>query len=254
MLTCNLVGGLGNKMFQIATTYSLSLDNNDTCVFEFSEQANAHQNITTYLDNIFRNVNFGISDCNLIYQEPHFHYSKIPYMDNLRLLGYFQSDKYFNKHREQILELFSIDDTNKKYISNKYGGLLEHNTCSLHIRRGDYLGLPSHHPTCDVEYYVEAMKQLNPDTVYLVFSNDIDWCKNNFIGDNFIFISGESDYVDMWLMSLCNNNIIANSSFSWWGAWLNQNEEKKVIAPKRWFGSAINHNIEDLISKEWVII
>jgi hypothetical protein len=254
MLTCNLIGGLGNKMFQIATTYSLSLDNNDECIFEFSEQANAHQNMTTYIDNIFRNINFGVSNCDLIYREPHFHYSKIPYMDNLRLLGYFQSEKYFSKHREQILKLFSIDSINKQLISKKYNSLFEHKTCSLHVRRGDYLGLPNHHPICDIGYYKEAMEQIDENVVYLVFSNDIEWCKNNFIGNNFIFITGESDYIDMWLMSLCNHNIIANSSFSWWGAWLNKNQNKKVIYPKKWFGSALNHNTNDLIPEGWIII
>lgn len=253
MLTCNLVGGLGNKMFQIATTYSLALNNSDVCVFEFSEQANAHQNVTTYLDNIFRNINFGVSGCNILHQEPYFHYSKIPYTSNLRLLGYFQSEKYFNNNREDILKLFSIDDTNKEYITNKYGHLFENETCSLHIRRGDYLGLPNHHPICDINYYHEAMSHMNPNITYLIFSNDMEWCKTNFVGDNFIFID-EKDYIDMWLMSLCDHNIIANSSFSWWGAWLNDNESKKVIAPKKWFGPAINHNTSDLIPNEWVTV
>lgn len=253
MLTCDLIGGLGNKMFQIATTYSLSLDNNDHCVFEFSEQSNAHQHITTYLDNIFRNINFGYSGCNLVHQEPHFHYYKIPYINNLKLLGYFQSEKYFSHNRKDILKLFSMDDTNKSYIMNKYGYLFKNETCSLHIRRGDYMTLPNHHPLCDISYYYEAMLNMSPDTTYLIFSNDIMWCKSNFVGDNFVFID-ESDYIDMWLMSLCNHNIIANSSFSWWGAWLNQNPNKKVIAPKKWFGPAINHDTKDLIPEKWLTI
>ena len=92
------------------------------------------------------------------------------------------------------------------------------------------------------------------DITYLIFSNDIEWCKKNFIGNQFIFIEGEKDYIDLWLMSLCKNNIIANSSFSWWGAWLNTNSDKKVITPKNWFGPAINHSTQDLIPEKWFMI
>jgi len=253
MLTCNLVGGLGNKMFQVATTHSLALNNDDKCVFEFSEKVNDHQHINTYLNNIFRNISFGVSGCNLLYQEPYFHYSKIPYITNLRLLGYFQSEKYFNENREQILNLFSIDEVNMKYITDKYSDILEVNTCSLHVRRGDYINLPNHHPICDVSYYRNAMSHMDTNTIYLVFSDDLEWCKSTFKGGNFIFVE-EKDYIDVWLMSLCNHNIIANSSFSWWGAWLNNNESKKVIAPKKWFGPAINHDTKDLIPEKWLTI
>ena len=86
----------------------------------------------------------------------------------------------------------------------------------------------------------------------LVFSDDIDWCKGVFRGDRFTFIEGEKDYIDLYIMSQCKNNIIANSTFSWWGAWLNKNKNKKIVAPKKWFGSLISHNTKDLIPKEWI--
>lgn len=256
MVTANLLGGLGNKMFQIASAYSLSLDNNENCLFEPTEASNAHGNIDTYRDNIFRNVKLGqITNNPTNYQEVGFHYSPIPYNGNLRLLGYYQSEKYFKHNKNKILELFSIDDTSKKIIINKYGNLLKGNTCSLHIRRGDYLNLPNHHPPCNLKYYNNAIKLFDDDTTFLVISNDILWCKEVFGGrENFIFVEDNTDYIDMWLMSLCDNNIIANSSFSWWGAWLNKNEDKKVIAPKKWFGPAISHDIKDLIPSSWTTL
>lgn len=252
MLTCNLMGGLGNKMFQMATAYSLSLDNKDECVFEITQLANAHQPIDSYVGNIFRFIKFGPTSCNKTYQEPFFHYSEIPYTNNLRLYGYFQSEKYFIKNKEEILKLFSIDEKGLTYLKQKYGKLLNKKTCSIHIRRGDYLGLPEHHPVCDIEYYTQAISKFDKEVIFLIFSNDIEWCKKEFIGPQFIFIENEKDYIDLWLMSLCKNNIIANSSFSWWGAWLNTNPDKIVITPKSWFGKAINHNTQDLIPNDWV--
>jgi hypothetical protein len=104
-----------------------------------------------------------------------------------------------------------------------------------------------------MKYYQEAMKHFDDDTLFVVFSDDIDWCKSVFKGDNFIFITNEQDYVDLYLMSLCKNNIIANSSFSWWGSWLNKNEGKKVIAPSKWFGRAYSDwDTNDIYTKNMI--
>ena len=251
MITCNLIGGLGNKMFQIATTQSQCIDNDDDCIFEITDASNAHNYVDTYKDNILRNVKFGKSDATIGYPEPYFHYTEIPYKPNLHLIGYFQSEKYFQHNRQQILDLFSMDEKSKRLINEKYGNTLKNNTCSLHVRRGDYLGLTNHHPPCTLSYYNKAMEYLSRDTTYLVFSDDLPWCKEVFLGNNFIFIDDNTDYIDMWVMSLCKNNIIANSSFSWWGGWLNQNINKVVISPIKWFGLSIKHNTNDLIPTEW---
>tara|TARA_R110002153_G_scaffold67839_1_gene180365 strand:+ start:81 stop:845 length:765 start_codon:yes stop_codon:yes gene_type:complete len=251
MITCNLIGGLGNKMFQITAAYSLGLDNNEPSGFEITPQSNDHSTIDSYRNNIFRHITFGGCDSTNSFMEPRYHYSDIPYTPNLRLLGYYQSEKYFINNRDSVLSLFSIDVDSKKYIEEKYGDNLTKNTTSLHVRRGDYLKLSNHHPTCDLSYYNKAMESFGDDTTYLVFSDDTQWCRESFVGDNFIFVDGNPDYIDMWLMSLCDNNIIANSSFSWWGAWLNTNPNKKVIAPNKWFGPAIKHNTKDLIPNTW---
>ena len=98
------------------------------------------------------------------------------------------------------------------------------------------------------------MNNFPPKTKFLIFSDDITWCKKNFIGDSFIFIENEVDFIDMYLMSMCINNIIANSTFSWWGAWLNKNKNKKIISPINWFGPAKPLNIRDVIPHNWVKI
>jgi hypothetical protein len=123
----------------------------------------------------------------------------------------------------------------------------------IHIRRGDYLRFPDHHPILPIEYYKTAIDYFKADNVF-VFSDDIDWCKSNIIGDNIIYIENEKDYIEMYLMSLCENNIISNSSFSWWGAWLNENKNKKVIGPKLWFGNAIQFISDDIIPEGWIKI
>lgn len=253
MITSNLIGGLGNYMFQIATTYSLSIDYGVGFVFNINDNLKVHNHVTTYVNNILRNVNFvdHVLPIMNYYNEPFFHYQEIKYTHNVRLNGYFQSEKYFVHNREKILDLYSVDENSKKEIDEKYGKILKQNTCSLHVRRGDYLNLVNHHPPCDLDYYNSAINEFSNDTLFLVFSDDINWCKQIFTGDNFIFIENNYDYIDLWLMSLCKNNIIANSSFSWWSAWLNKNKNKKVISPSKWFGNAKPYNTSDIIPTEW---
>jgi hypothetical protein len=253
MVTSNLLGGLGNYMFQMTTAYSVALDNGDDAIFNINEGVKVHQHLETYLDNILRNITFVEKPLPIknSYSEPFFHYNPIPYTTDLKLNGYYQSEKYFKHNREKILNLYSVDESSLKYISNKYSNILDENTCSLHVRRGDYVGLVTHHPPCNMGYYTKALEEFPEDTKFLIFSDDIAWCKEVFDGDQFHFIEGNTDYIDMWLMSMCKNNITANSSFSWWGAWLNQNQDKKVIVPNKWFGPAINHNTNDLIPDTW---
>jgi hypothetical protein len=256
MVTCSLMGGLGNYMFQIATTLSVSIDNSIEYFFNINSVSKAHNHINTYTQNIFRKVKFveHVLPIENVYAEPFFHYNKISYKNNLLLQGYFQSEKYFKHNTEKIVDLFEIDVSSKKYIEDKYGTLLKNNTCSLHVRRGDYLGLPDFHPSCDIDYYKQAMDFFDDDTLFLISSDDILWCKKNLIKKNIIYLENNIDYLDLWIMSLCKNNIIANSTFSWWSAWLNQNESKKVIAPIKWFGKSLPLNTEDLIPKEWIKI
>jgi hypothetical protein len=258
-VTIKLQGGLGNYLFQIATAYSYGLLHDKNVLFNVSEAIQIHRHITTYQENIFRKVNF-VSSINYtnfnLYREPNFSYDAIPFINgSVYLEGYFQSEKYFSEYEHKIKDLFYITEKLEEEIQNKYGEVLNQNTCSIHVRRGDYVNLSEHHPLCDIEYYKDAMEHMPNDTVYLVFSDDISWCKENFLGDNYIFIEDNSDIFDLYLMSLCNNNIIANSSYSWWGAWLNNNNNKIVVSPKMWFGPAkVGLNTKDVHCKNWIKI
>jgi len=224
------------------------------CSFNENKATTIHLPLRVYKDNILRNVTFTNSDivCNDEYHEQGFSHNELPKTNDLYLNGYYQSEKYFNHRRDNILELFKPRDSDTEYIKNKYGDLT--NTCSIHVRRGDYLIKQQYHPVCDLEYYTEAITKLPKDTKFLVFSDDISWCKSNFIGESFTFIENELDYIDLHIMSMCNHNIIANSTFSWWGAWLNNSVGKVVITPKQWFGSAKALDTTDIIPENWITI
>jgi hypothetical protein len=257
MVSSFLMGGLGNYLFQIAAGYSKSIDLGEKFVINPNNILVVHKPITNYKNNILKNLifdnNFNTSQT---YNEPHFHYIPIPnFMLPTYLHGYFQSEKYFKHNREKILEFFIcnevIDNLSKKYKNN-----LNKNTCSIHVRRGDYLNFSDHHPTQNMEYYKSAISVVGSDKTFFIFSDDISWCKENFnFLDNVIYCEDNEDYEDLYLMSLCNDNIIANSSFSWWGAWLNNNKNKKVVAPKKWFGpSKSNFKLDDLYFKNTIIL
>jgi hypothetical protein len=157
-------------------------------------------------------------------------------------------------YRNEILELFKIDDETNQKLFNKYGEILNLDTCSIHVRRGDYLGLQNHHPIQPIEYYQKAINIIGEEKHFLIFSDDIKWCEENFsFLKNKTFVSENLDYEDLYLMSMCNNNILANSTFSWWGAWMNQNENKQVIIPSKWFGiSNLHLNTNDLFCDKWI--
>ena len=140
----------------------------------------------------------------------------------------------------------------KDYLAEKYEFINNVRTTSIHVRRGDYVNHWLHH--IDLRnYYNFCFKQFE-NVHYYICSDDIEWCKNNLLFDNILFVEGLDDIEDMWLMSLCKNNIIANSTFSWWGAWLNKNPDKKVISPNNWFGNHVNINQNNIIPENWIKI
>ena len=266
MIYFKLKGGLGNMMFQIAATYSMALSKGvDFGVYDVDEHLNflnleGNFNPTLkhsfdYKDlGFFQKLKISTPPANVPYYNYPFHYDgNVPTEDEFILDGFFQSEKYFISHREELLEFFKPNSIIEDHITEHYGGLLNKRTTSIHVRRGDYVRLPSHHPPQSVEYYKYGIELLSEDTdMFVVFSDDIDWCKENINPPNVTYIEGEKDYNEIYLMSKCNNHIISNSSFSWWGAWLNENINKIVVGPKIWFGPAINHNTSDILSESWI--
>jgi hypothetical protein len=179
------------------------------------------------------------------YSEPRYSYSEIPFQENCSLSGYFQSWKYFDHCKEYIKEIF----TPKETFDLK-------NYCCIHVRRGDYLNYPLHHPTQTIQhYYMRAIEKI-PAKNFIVFSDDYKWCKQNFIGNEFTINEPSSTISDFTKMINCSHYVIANSSFSWWAAWLSKGNDKIVVAPSNWFGPKLNdlNPTTDLIPSEWIVI
>lgn len=256
-VSSHLQGGLGNYLFQISAAYGISKRDNKKLKIDTSDIAIIHSPLELYTNNILRNVEFGnINNFNFIHQTHHLPitFTDIPVIiGNLKLDGYYQNEKYFNQYRDDILNLYKIDNLTENYLNEKYSEILLGNTCSIHVRRGNYVERQHFHPLQTIDYYKNAISIIGEETLFLIFSDDIEWCKINlnFI-KNKIFISGNLDYQDLYLMSMCDHNIIANSSFSWWGAWLNQNKNKKVIYPSFWFNNGPDSS--EIGGENWIKI
>lgn len=254
MVTCTLLddkasGRFGNKLFVIAALIGCSEPNSDKPILPEWEYSDIFKHkITTYP---LKDMKVMTSR---LYREPSFSYKKIPYEGGLDIIGYFQSEKYFEDCELSIRKYFALRDDLQKIVDEKYEKYEDCRTASIHVRRGDYLNYPDTHPLCNGKYYNDAIKMFRTVDKFLVFSDDPDWCRQNFNLGICDIIEGNPDYIDMALMAKCDNNIIANSSFSWWGAWLNPNPNKVVIAPKDWFGKNGPKDTQDLIPDGWVVL
>jgi hypothetical protein len=286
MIITRIIGGLGNQMLQYAYAKALQQKGHevkiDISAFETYklhggyqldkynidlESSTKDENDKFYKNTFFYKVlrRFGMDFSRRIKEKSLLFDKKLLEIDdNSYLDGYFQCEKYFKDIREIILKQFTINQDISNYtkeIKNKIQN--SQNSCSLHIRRGDFVNSKNIniHGACDIEYYKKAMKYLEEKVVninYFIFSDDIEWVKENLAIQNAIYIDSKEKRIpheDIYLMSLCKNNIIANSSFSWWGAWLNQNEKKMVIAPKRWFADdKLESQSKDIVCESWVKI
>jgi hypothetical protein len=256
MITTKLVGGLGNQLFQWACSrnlqklYGHKLEYDDHIerygrkrdLFRFPNiklENNSYIKRQNSNFKIFINDNFDyfsfkkndFSDVNNIY-----------YLD-----GYWQGEKYFIDVADEIKE--ELKPSNEFVQLNKH--FLEEDSLSLHIRRTDYLNLKEHHPVQGLDYYSSAIDLLFHSGPIYVFSDDIEWCKNNLKFDNIKFLHNKDPLIDIWLMSMCKKNVIANSSFSWWAAWLNNNKDKKIVCPKKWFGPK-SPSDKDILDNDWI--
>lgn len=264
MIQCNLQGGIANVMFQLAAMTSLAKDNNtEACFPGFSRQLdlinadNFHnpglKHAYEYAT-MFKNLNLNQSSIvpNNSISVP-FGYSELQFVDGAEYTGFFQCERYFLHNRDLILDMFEPSDIINEYISNKYSELLMGETCGIHVRRGDYLKLQHVHAVQNIDYFNLGMAAIGKVDRYLVFSDDIQWCKDNFKGKEFVFIEGEKDYIDLFLLSKCTHQITSNSSFSWWGAWLNKSMDKKVVGPLRWFNEP-SIDSKDILPESWTHI
>jgi hypothetical protein len=277
MIVVRLCGGLGNQMFQYAMGMGLSRRYNKKLVLDLS--GFKHDDLRDYelcLFNISNNIEYKSSNniffnllrrANILkffpdyYLERGFGYdSNIIVKEKLYLEGYFQSEKYFQFIRAELLREFSISkDLSPNTLKTQDCILSSRNSVSLHIRRGDFISnykTKSFHGNLSVEYYDRAIQFIESKVSAInlfIFSDDIEWAKNNIRHKNTFFVENNKEKIcheDIYLMSLCDSNIIANSTFSWWGAWLNKNPDKIIIAPKKWFNDQ-SIRTDDLIPEFW---
>lgn len=247
MISSFIQGGLGNQLFQIAAGYSHSLEVSSSFALSLGQHHLPLQgsNISVYRDTIFKKIKFQNLDLSklLLYKEPKFSFSEIPKLDNLLLFGYFQSEKYFKKYKDKIYDLFSFP--RKKEAPNI--------KVSLHIRRGDYARIPKILPILPLSYYKDAIDVIGEYDEILIFSDDESLALEKEF-KNSRRVNAGNDLDDFILMSSCQHNIIANSSFSWWSAYLNPNQSKKVVAPKTWFGQEGPQDWQDIYCDGWRVI
>ncbi len=258
MITVKIKGGLGNQMFCYA--YAKAMQNRgfnvriDLSLYESYNLHGGYQldyffsDIETciikknFIDKIFSFFNL---EYNIIREEKHGFDSKyLNINDNKYVIGYFQSEKYFLNIRDILLKQFKPNFQISSYAKTLQEKILnEQNSCSIHVRRGDYLNNKNQkiYKTLNSKYYLNALSWIekkHKNIKYFIFSDDIDWVKANLDFKNAFYIENSNKrkpHEDILLMSECNHNIIANSTFSWWGAWLNSNDDKIVLSPKDWF-------------------
>ena len=261
-------GRLGNQMFQFATIYSLAKKNNLPFILPKIKHLNEYQSINEFflfsLNEQIHNSFIEMEKYQIIYNdlihqkfiESSFSYKDITFdkTQNIDIGGYFQSEKYFKEYKKDIIDLYSPAIKSQKYFEIEKN-VQNNKTISLHVRRGDYLNKSTFHTNLsDTDYYKKAMKIFSDTENYLVFSDDIAFCKKYFYDlKNVLFVEGLNSVEELWLQSKCYKNIIANSSFSWWGAWLKENS-KDTIAPLKWFGIDGPKDTLDLYPSDWILI
>lgn len=273
MIISKIKGGLGNQMFQYAIAKAFSLQTKrefklDISIFEcyklhnyglhhFKLESNFYKPESIWkrrFTKLIKKVVFYNEDLH------QFNYNqnliKIK-SDILFLEGYFQSEKYFAKYENEIRTDFQILSPLKQQTSDMIAYMQSVNAVSIHFRRGDYIGNVVHE-TDKTEYYKDAIQLIESKIekpVYFLFSDDMPWVKENFktnFETHYVdFNDASTNFEDIKLMATCKHNIIANSSFSWWGAWLNYNPNKIVIAPKIWFNNE-KVNTSDIIPESWI--
>ena len=277
MITCNLMGGLGNQLFQIFTTISHAINIKTRFAFIDVEKLGGGQTIVrpTYWDNFLINLKPFTSKAfpqMLLVKEAGFRYNDLNLYkyksqgQNICLFGYFQSHKYFSENFYKISKMIDLEQI-KKTVIIKSGFTQDtlNDTISLHFRLGDYKKIQHYHPIMTYEYYKKSLtflktrEQLKNNVLYFCEEEDLEdvnetiaKLQSDFPTLNFIRASNDlSDWEQMILMSSCRDNIIANSSFSWWGAHLNMNPYKIVCYPATWFGEVAGHDTRDLCPMDW---
>ena len=279
MISVYIQGGLGNQLFQVFALMSYCFDNDKKFVipgYKLDPVSKEGSPRPTYWDSLLKGLKPYVDSqlkSERRYTEPHFHYRALPDIKNqsddieFELFGYFQSPKYFHDNFDKINQIVQITNARKETIQRYKIMYFDKPTISMHFRHGDFKNIQDFHPILPFMYYKNALKKIVEETkseeyrvLYFCEKGDIKRVSDyiRFIKKDFPkmrFVKGDleaEDWAQMLLMSGCEHNIIANSSFSWWSAYLNQNKKKVVCYPDKWFGPAMGNKIMgDLFPANW---
>jgi len=275
MITCNLMGGLGNQIFQIFATISYAIKSKNQFKFLNVDSLGGGSTIVrnTFWNSFFNRLRFCLVETIpqpiRVIREKDFTFNELPIYEMLDrdvlIFGYFQSYKYFHENYQIICRMIGLDKMKDEVLKkmNLNDEYLK-NCVSIHFRLGDYKKIQEYHPLATYKYYMNSLNFIkNTNIPY----NIIYFCEDKDINDvsetinklekeftNYKFIRADNsleDWEQMLLMSCCHHNIIANSSFSWWAAYFNSWSDKIICYPSLWFGPTTNHNIKDLCPLKW---
>jgi hypothetical protein len=258
MIVIKLMGGLGNQLFQWALGFSLKKRGHEVRYDISAYENNAKRQ---YWLGPIDDLIFDQSTTRHFYEKSHIFdpYALIP-ADGRTMIGYWQAEQYFTNYAENIRHHVNLLWAMKPLVGQAkeiQKEIFASHSVFLHVRRQDYLGLQHFHGLLDMNYYrsaVNTLSEKHTNLKFFVFSDDREWCRQTFTADNFKVVDYTDMYEDLQLMADCKHAILANSSFSWWGAWLGDNQQgRTVIAPRRWFTSP-DVDDRDLVPSRWLKI
>ncbi|MAZ46710.1 MAG: hypothetical protein CMM98_03955 [Rickettsiales bacterium] len=255
MIVNSLCGGLGNQLFQIAAGFSHAIKVNSEFAINydlFLTVGQGYKNLR-YKDTLYKNIPETDRNDFVPYREPRYSYCPILNLDNLRLIGYFQSSKYFKDYEKEVKTLFQFPEYTVKKIKKKMRNIKKPKV-GVHVRLGDYLHTNLHgvfHKINYQEYLKRAMSHFKEDVEFLFFSDDKQFLKNISINKNFTCLNNEDEVEDLFALSECDSIIMSNSSFSWWGVFLGKTKDT-VICPIKWYGPKGPQDYQDLYEDKWV--
>lgn len=257
-VTCQLEGQLGNQLFEIAATLAYAWDNDVQPLFPDLNRTD--WNIPYNKERmLFRLDNSELPQPSQhTYHHHYFDSTSIPYFPDLYLRGYFQHWKLFDHHRDKLLEVFAPSDAIEAYLNTKYADLITHpQTVAIHVRtQSPWVHYESGSFFVGLDYFLRAMKLFPENTLFVIFSDRINWCKEHLsnAAKNMVFIEGNDHIEELFLMSKMKHFIISNSSYSWWAAYLSINPDKTVVTPKYWFHPKKHPNLESVNMPSWTVL
>ena len=257
MIINNLMGGIGNQLFQISAGFAHAKNIRTDYAINYkiglgNGQGHHHRR---YKDTLYKNIPETNHKVFIPYQDPKFSYTPISKLNNLCLIGYFQSRKYFIGYEEEVKNLLYFPISLTKKVQNKFDAIKKKKV-GIHLRLGDYRAKSTKGVFHKIDYSLylnNATKQFGDDYEFLIFSDDLNLLKQEVNLTNFVNLENDNEIEDLYSLSQCDSVIISNSSFSWWGAFLGKKKEK-IICPDKWFGPVGPQDSYDIYEDSWIRI